>query len=473
MQMSPPELKEDLPENSLARHAYLSGLGGMAVIIIFGFFASVHDALGDGWWILSHQITGNLNDSILLVLALCALAMFVIEMIVRWRSEGRIISVAPKIKNRETGAFVVECAINYALDMALIVAALFFFQHANEYGFIGKKPYYQPFFELIRIFFLCYALFGFPYVIVTRALQYQPEADRREPAYLLLKVLIKILPRSSLLRFLKKYDLFDIRGDASAESFGSGDKKILLGIFVKMFFVPLMTVFFADQFTHLVNNWTYIIGLFAGTNGIARFVALDSYNILFTGIFAVDVGLAWCGYAVSSRWLKNTCISVEPTLLGWLVAILCYPPFQSYLQIYFSIPSEKAFTSMPHPALVVLFSALSTISYAIYMSATVVFGMRFSNLTHRGIITTGAYAFIRHPAYAAKNFSWWCVMMPYVIYEAISRRSAIALIQILGLLGMTALYYLRAITEERHLSIDPEYRKYCNRVPHRFIPGLF
>jgi protein-S-isoprenylcysteine O-methyltransferase Ste14 len=35
------------------------------------------------------------------------------------------------------------------------------------------------------------------------------------------------------------------------------------------------------------------------------------------------------------------------------------------------------------------------------------------------------------------------------------------------------IYFLRAVTEERHLSSDPDYLAYCKRVPYRFIPGVF
>jgi protein-S-isoprenylcysteine O-methyltransferase Ste14 len=100
------------------------------------------------------------------------------------------------------------------------------------------------------------------------------------------------------------------------------------------------------------------------------------------------------------------------------------------------------------------------------------FGLRFSNLTHRGIISTGPYAYVRHPAYAAKNFSWWCVMFPVALYQAGAQKSAAPLLQVLGLVGLTFIYYMRARTEEKHLRKDPEYRAYMKKVPWRFIPGV-
>ncbi len=118
------------------------------------------------------------------------------------------------------------------------------------------------------------------------------------------------------------------------------------------------------------------------------------------------------------------------------------------------------------------FAICSILSFMVYTSATVVFGLRFSNLTHRGVITTGPYAFIRHPAYASKNFSWWCVMLPFALWQIYSSGSWTPALQILGMVLMSFVYYRRAITEEQHLSRDPEYRAYMAKVPYRFIPGV-
>ena len=35
------------------------------------------------------------------------------------------------------------------------------------------------------------------------------------------------------------------------------------------------------------------------------------------------------------------------------------------------------------------------------------------------------------------------------------------------------IYYMRALTEERHLLKDPEYQAYTEKVKYKFIPGLF
>jgi protein-S-isoprenylcysteine O-methyltransferase Ste14 len=43
---------------------------------------------------------------------------------------------------------------------------------------------------------------------------------------------------------------------------------------------------------------------------------------------------------------------------------------------------------------------------------------------------------------------------------------------VLSMAFWSLIYYLRAVTEERHLMNDPDYQAYCRKVRYRFIPGL-
>ena len=161
-------------------------------------------------------------------------------------------------------------------------------------------------------------------------------------------------------------------------------------------------------------------------------------------------------------------------MLGWLVCIVCYPPFQMFLGLYYAAPGEREVLQYSNQYLVTFFGSAMVLSYLVYMSATLFFGVRFSNLTHRGIIRKGAYAFVRHPAYASKNFAWWCVMFPAIIYNAMHSGFYNALLETFGLIFMTWMYYMRANTEERHLmQVDPYYAEYCKQVKYRFIPKVF
>ena len=96
----------------------------------------------------------------------------------------------------------------------------------------------------------------------------------------------------------------------------------------------------------------------------------------------------------------------------------------------------------------------------VYAWATTAFGIRFSNLTYRGVLTNGPYAFTRHPAYLSKNAFWWCASMPFVVTGG----SAVDAVRNTFFLGcVSAIYFWRARTEERHLlAEDPKYRAYSD-----------
>ena len=105
---------------------------------------------------------------------------------------------------------------------------------------------------------------------------------------------------------------------------------------------------------------------------------------------------------------------------------------------------------------------------SIYCWSTVVFGLRFSNLTNRGIVCAGPYKVLRHPAYASKNLSWWLALICYMVVQG-----QVLWISVLMLVVINVTYFLRGITEERHLMREEHYKKYCDRVKWRFVPWLY
>jgi len=85
------------------------------------------------------------------------------------------------------------------------------------------------------------------------------------------------------------------------------------------------------------------------------------------------------------------------------------------------------------------------------------FGIRFSNLTDRGILTHGPYALTKHPAYLSKNTFWWLSTLPFLVtsnnwHDAVRDTAILACV--------SGVYYWRARTEEWHLRNDPAYVEY-------------
>ena len=187
-------------------------------------------------------------------------------------------------------------------------------------------------------------------------------------------------------------------------------------------------------------------------------------GLLIALLFVIDVQIGTVGYLVTFRPLDAHIRSGNPLLAGWLAALICYPP----LVFAFMDPNGMLAYEVITPgwaqwfggqtALLWLWAAWLVVLTAIYAWATVAFGLRFSNLTYRGVLTNGPYRFTRHPAYLSKNLFWWCSTLPFLV----SSGSVVDMARNTFFLGcVSAIYYWRAKTEEAHLlGEDPKYREY-------------
>ena len=186
-------------------------------------------------------------------------------------------------------------------------------------------------------------------------------------------------------------------------------------------------------------------------------------NALVTARVLVDVQIATVGYLLTMKPLDAHIRTANPYLAGWLAALICYPPFVLMNQggplDYHVATSDWAYWFEGQTALLYIWGAILVVLTAIYAWATMAFGLRFSNLTNRGIITNGPYAWTKHPAYLSKNAYWWLATMPFLVTSG----SFTDMVRNTALLGLvSAIYYWRARTEEKHLLADPDYVAYAN-----------
>ncbi len=232
----------------------------------------------------------------------------------------------------------------------------------------------------------------------------------------------------------------------------------LLGWLIKGFFLPLM-------FTSMCG-------------GLGKYVAFDLgsltgfkawFDFLYDFLYFIDVALVSMGYLMTLRLTDTHIRSSEPTLLGWAAALVCYEPFWSLFgHQYLAYDAGNTWGKWlwDFPVVYCLWGGAILALVAIYVWATVIFGARFSNLTHRGIITNGPYRWTKHPAYISKNLTWWMISVPFLSQGTPDE----ALRHCLLLLGLNGIYLLRAKTEEWHLSRDTDYVRYAQWIDQH---GLF
>lgn len=250
------------------------------------------------------------------------------------------------------------------------------------------------------------------------------------------------------------------------------EKIAFLSVLLKGFYAPLMIAWFVGHSADVLFHLSYVYQ--HADLVISDFRAIFQshlYWLIFKLILFFDVLFFMLGYLIELPILKNEIKSVETTFLGWAVALACYPPFNDVTLKLFAWHSSD-FPFFSNSFLFYLFSFLLLFCMGVYSWASVSLGFKSSNLTHRGIVSTGAYAFIRHPAYFMKNLAWWVGGIPAIV-AGFSRDFSDGFFIVFCLAGWSTIYFLRAITEERHLmSVDSDYLNYCKTVRYRFIPYL-
>ena len=209
---------------------------------------------------------------------------------------------------------------------------------------------------------------------------------------------------------------------------------------IKAFFMPVYA------------TWLIGLAVYASAPDFSG-VGVIFFAVAFA--YAIDLTFALAGCTFATR---KTVSSTQPRLFGWVVCLLCYPPFLAFWHEFHRVGSKQG--SWPSLLNAELFAVVGGVLMAallfLYVWATIVFGLRFSNLTNRGIITSGPYRLMKHPAYFAHVANTWIVT--FILFPAAGLPVSVhtTLIPV----AFTAIYWLRAITEEQHLSESDAYREY-------------
>lgn len=244
----------------------------------------------------------------------------------------------------------------------------------------------------------------------------------------------------------------------------AGCNTLVSASLLKGLFVPLM-LFSAFNF------WQHFEIEATAAASTPAFVLYQVSAALFYLCLSIDVSIAFIGYATSCKLLNSEILSVDRNIAGWFWALVCYPPIGVLLETFllsriFHVCPQSFFVEHPFVGAVLNLGVIALTG--IYCWATVCFGLRFSNLTFRGLVASGPYRYLRHPAYAAKNLAWWIGSI-YLVFGPLDN----VLITWAALVAVNMVYFLRALSEERHLGTEPIYRDYCSSVRYRFVPGLF
>jgi protein-S-isoprenylcysteine O-methyltransferase Ste14 len=266
---------------------------------------------------------------------------------------------------------------------------------------------------------------------------------------------------------------FALRRDRSNPQLSPLARQAGLALLLKFFFAPLMINW---CLVHVANLTGSLFQLIDGTQGGLSGRELFDTSLFWAAfqlILFVDTLLFTLGYIIELPALGNRIRSVDPTFFGWFICLACYPPFND-LTLRFLEWQSSDFPQFQSDALHFSLNVSVLVALGIFSWASIALGFKASNLTNRGIVTKGPYAFVRHPGYAAKNFAWWLGALPVLGSTLAAGHWQAFAYSLFTLFGWTAIYALRAVTEERHLRLlDNGYAEYARNVRWRFVPGVW
>ncbi|MBR1680379.1 DUF1295 domain-containing protein [bacterium] len=249
-------------------------------------------------------------------------------------------------------------------------------------------------------------------------------------------------------------------------------KSAFILYFIKLFFAPQLLIWTISHFQAFQGHWQRL-----SVDGFSIIKYRNAvYITLFELLYFLDCFIFAVGYCTELTFLKNRIRTVESSFLGLFFCLACYAPFSMVTSTL--VPwshSETSFSAVSNPAALInwVYYVIAIILIALYVAASLALFTKASNLTNRGTCKIFPFNIVRHPAYSAKVLLWW-VSSTIVLKNFVKNRNfqAFILYTLCGLVW-TFIYYMRAITEERHLSLDPEYREYAKKVKYKFIPYLW
>lgn len=279
------------------------------------------------------------------------------------------------------------------------------------------KPLYNPYFSLINNYSLPFNIILISYFVFT---DYKSKPD-----------------------FFYLFGLFLVRRSSWRKYFNN----YIAGIFVRAFFLPLMLSFCYQNINEFHAAW----------NTFDLSDTLSTIRFITVLVFYVDVSVVVPAYMFGSSANGAAIRSVDTSALGVVAALMCYPPFNSAIlsQLFPYQDSINWYDAIPKGLIFDIWAALLVMCLLVYAWASVAMGFRFGNLIYKGLVDWGPYKYLSHPAYLSKNLYWWLYSVPFI-----AASPADSLKNTLFLAAISFIYYMRAKTEERHLSKYPEYQEY-------------
>lgn len=240
---------------------------------------------------------------------------------------------------------------------------------------------------------------------------------------------------------------------------------------LRAYFVPAMYIyvvasletFVGGPADYLKDHSRYMVDI--PVAGVVMTLMLSYFFLM-----VIDALFALIGYLMTFKVLNSDVRSTDTTIIGWVSCIICYTPFFEVmlagwlLRDFYHNPQWFVWFQS-NAWLMLVWGSLTTIAMCTEAFTTMTFGIRFSNLTYRGLMSTGLFRFTKHPQYVSKMVNRFLVFVPFLSWNGVAGAAWTMFLFTL----ISLLYYIRARTEENHLSIHEDYVRYAELMNERSL----
>lgn len=203
-------------------------------------------------------------------------------------------------------------------------------------------------------------------------------------------------------------------------------------------------------------------------SGILQYLN-DTGDMWIKLMMTINLTVLAISYLSDLDLFKNKIKSVDTTPLGVISCIMCYYPIVILTEKFLQV-TEDSLLPVSNPTVLALLNLFAIIANIGMTLAILRLGTKSGNLTNRGIVTGFPYNIVRHPEYSMQIF--YIIITTIPLYIAADMGYADKFFVTITTLAWIFIYYLRAITEERHLIKDSKYQEYALQVKHRFLPWI-
>lgn len=326
-----------------------------------------------------------------------------------------------------------------------------------------ENPWFS-YFSVLFVYYILYVIFAYP---IFKKIRPQSISESRNV------VIVDYFKR----QFGRNRNIEQKLSDMNLKD---NEKQAFVILFIKTFFGVYSLNLLCNKFLPQMSyNFDFLSEMFSQSaqymemngiwGGILQFID-DTADMWLSFVFTITAFVFTFSYLTEADFLKNRIKYADTTPLGILSCIMCFYPFILISERLLPVNMQEL---VPIDGLYVRLTVyiLAIFVNFISMVAILRLGTKSGNLTNRGIVTGFPYNIIRHPDYAMQICYIILTFIPLYLAGDLNVLGDIVLT--IGMFLWIGVFVLRAITEERNLIKDDDYKEYCQRVKYRFIPKVY